>query len=196
MGAYECRAWVTYYRREWGRFLVAAVGLVRGGFRMRWDRTLYGAWLVLRANQLWAPSPVHDADGARRCMERFYRLVAADSGESLDTVEAARLEVDWWRAHREHQHRGVGVGDAGGGHGEPGEDLVDALTALYAFVYRCPANEAPDGGRPAGPGHGRVRPVGWRGLRDRQSHDRRGASPSRPLLCVPARRGPPLTGCD
>ena len=144
MGAYECRAWVTYYRREWGRFLVAAVGLVRSGFRMRWDRTLHGAWLVLRANQLWAPSPVNDADGARRFMERFYRLVAADSGETLDTVEAARLEVDWWRAHREHQQRGAGAhagAGAGAGGGEPDEGLVDALTALYAFVYRCPADE-------------------------------------------------------
>jgi len=132
VGAYECRAWVTYYRREWARLLVASVGLVRAGFRMRWDRTLHGAWLVLRANQRWATVPVNDPDGARRCMERFYRLVAEDSGEALDTVEAARLEVEWWRVHREHQAAG---GD------DPADALVEALTALYAFVYRCPPAE-------------------------------------------------------
>jgi hypothetical protein len=37
--------------------------------------------------------------------------------------EAARLEVDWWRAHREAQH------------GAPDAELIDALTALYAHVY-------------------------------------------------------------
>ena len=133
VGAYECKAWVTYYRREWGQLLVASVGLVQAGFHMRWHRTLHGAWLVLRANQLWAREPVNDPDGARRCMERFYRLVAADSGEPLDTVEAARLEVEWWRVHREHQHAPDGdpVPD-------PVDRLVDAVTALYAFVYRCP----------------------------------------------------------
>jgi len=131
--AYECRAWVAYYRRDWARVLVASVGLVRAGFGMRWDRTLHGSWLVLRANQLWAERPVNDADGARRRMERFYRLVADDSGETLDTVEAARLEVEWWRIHRERQHRPVGT--------EPTDALVEALGALYAFVYRCPPAE-------------------------------------------------------
>jgi hypothetical protein len=114
--------------------LVASVGLVRAGFRMSWSRTLRGAWLVLRANQLWAPPIDNDPDGARRCMERFYRLVAEDSGEALDTAEAARLEVDWWRAHRLVQH-----GPASNGDGRTRQDLVDALVRLYAFLYRTDA---------------------------------------------------------
>jgi len=119
----ECRAWVTYYRREWPALLLASVGLVRAGFRMRGDRTLHGAWLVLRANQLWAPVD-NDPAGARRCMERFYRLVARDSGESLDTAEAARREVAWWRAHRAAQHDGTRR-----------TELVEAITDLYSYVY-------------------------------------------------------------
>jgi hypothetical protein len=134
VGAFECRAWVTYYRREWAGLLVASVGLVAAGFRMSWWRTLRGAWLVLRANQLWAPVD-NDPDGARRCMERFYRLVAEDSGETLDTVEAARLEVDWWRAHRLVQH-----GEDAGAEARHRE-LVDALVRLYAFVYGAEAAE-------------------------------------------------------
>lgn len=82
---------------------------------------------MLRANQLWAPASGNDPVGARRCMRRFYELVTGHHGENFDTAQAARLEVEWWRAHREaQQHDG---GDA---------ELVDALTALYAHVYRVP----------------------------------------------------------
>ncbi len=76
---------------------------------------------------------MNDPDGARRCMERFYRLVAEDAGEPLDVVEAARLEVEWWRAHREHQRAAD--------RDDPVDALVEALTALYAFVYGCPPAE-------------------------------------------------------
>jgi hypothetical protein len=136
VGAFECRAWVAYYQRRWLALLVASVGLVRAGFRMDWWRTLRGAWLVRRANQLWAPHPDNDADGARRCMERFYRLLAETSGEDLDSAKAAALEVEWWRAHREAQYA------TDTGH----EELVDALVELYAFVY---ATDAADVRRPA-----------------------------------------------
>jgi hypothetical protein len=129
VGGRECRAWAAYYRKEWATLLVVSVGLVHAGFRMSWRRTLRGAWLVLRANQLWAPYPDNDPAGARRCMERFYRLVAADSGEALDCAEAARREVEWWRVHRQVQ-RGQS-GDAAAHR----EALVDALVALYSFVY-------------------------------------------------------------
>ncbi|MGI8806859.1 MAG: hypothetical protein ACR2KK_03260 [Acidimicrobiales bacterium] len=129
VGAMESRAWVTYYRRQWFALLVASVGLVRAGFRMSWPRTLVGAWLVLRANQKWAPPVDNDPDGARRGMERFYRLVAGDSGESLDTAEAARREIAWWKAHRAVQ-RGPGAE-----RDRHRSELVEALTDLYSYVY-------------------------------------------------------------
>jgi hypothetical protein len=94
VGRLECTAWVTYYRREWLRFLRAAVGLTRHTFALPWPATVRGAWLVLRANQLWAPYPDNDPDGARRCMERFYRLVAEHHGETFDVTRAAWLEVE------------------------------------------------------------------------------------------------------
>jgi hypothetical protein len=127
VGALECETWVTYYRRQWWPFLRAAVAVVRHAFGLPWHKTVYGAWLVLRANQLWAPAD-NDPDGARRCMRRFYALVAGHHGESIDVAEAARLEVEWWRAHRECQH-GLGQDDI------DERALVDALAALYAHVY-------------------------------------------------------------
>jgi hypothetical protein len=57
-------------------------------------------------------------------MARFYRLVAANEGSTLDPVHAAELEVDWWRAHRENQYGAAS-----------GEALVVALRDLYAYSY-------------------------------------------------------------
>jgi hypothetical protein len=77
-----------------------AVQFLKHAFALSWPATLRGAWLVLRANQLWAPYPDNDPDGARRCMRGFYALVARRHGETFDVTEAARLEVEWWRIHR------------------------------------------------------------------------------------------------
>ncbi|MFL5860077.1 MAG: hypothetical protein ACJ780_04755 [Solirubrobacteraceae bacterium] len=127
VGSLETATWVTYYRHEWIPFLRAAVRVTRHAFGLPWPQTLQAAWLVLRANQLWAPYPDNDAEGARRAMQRFYELLQRQHNEPFDPVTAARLEVEWWRVHREHQH-----GDpAGLGEGP----LVDALAALYSYVF-------------------------------------------------------------
>jgi hypothetical protein len=129
IGTYETAAWVAYYRKEWMGLLRAAVSLVRSTYRMPWPRTLRGAWLVLRANQRWAPYPHNKPDAARELMRRFYGLVLKTHDQPLDAAEAARLEVDWWRAHREMQH----------GSDEGLAALESALTRLYAYVYGVPA---------------------------------------------------------
>ena len=67
----EYRAWVGYYLRRWPQVLIASAGLVRVGFGLDWPRTLYGAWLVLRANQLWAPYPDNNPKRALACMRRI-----------------------------------------------------------------------------------------------------------------------------
>jgi hypothetical protein len=126
VGGHECRAWETYYQRRWGPFLLASVLLVRCAFGMGWVRTLVGAWLVLRANQVWAPFPDNDPDAARALMRRFYRLLRKSGASGFDPARAAVLEVEWWRAHREAQHRG-GSGSS--------SELVAALRDLYAYTY-------------------------------------------------------------
>ncbi|HEY9241671.1 MAG TPA: DUF5995 family protein [Streptosporangiaceae bacterium] len=177
----EFRAWVGYYRRDWASVLRASVGLVRAGFGMSWPRTLQGAWLVLRANQLWAPAD-NDPDGARRCMQRFYGLVRSAYGLPTDIAEAARLEVEWWRVHRAHQH---GVPDAGQvpagqlpagpvpAGPVPADSLVDALATLYAFLYQVP--------------HGAVRPAAAHRAHAMDLSDQwvaEGCRPDSPLLAL------------
>lgn len=129
VGELECDAWVAYYRREWHKLLNASIALTHQTFGLPIGATVRAAWLVLRANQLWAPFPDNDADGARRTMERFYRLVAREHAESFDPARAAELEVEWWRVHRHHQH------DPADGDARP---LIQALAALYAYVYGVP----------------------------------------------------------
>ncbi|MGH3191936.1 MAG: hypothetical protein ACRDPY_32875 [Streptosporangiaceae bacterium] len=124
----EYRAWVGYYLRKWPQVLRASVGLVRAGFGMDWFRTAHGAWLVMRANQLWAPYPDNHPDRARRCMRRFYALVRLTYGEPANPAKAAALEVDWWRVHRERQHAP----------GPDNDELVDAVARLYRYLYEEP----------------------------------------------------------
>jgi hypothetical protein len=126
VGGHECRAWETYYQRRWGPFLLASVLLVRSAFGMGWLRTLVGAWLVLRANQVWAPFPDNDPDAARALMRRFYQLLRKSGASGFDPARAAVLEVEWWRAHRESQHQG-GSGSS--------SELATALRDLYAYTY-------------------------------------------------------------
>jgi hypothetical protein len=57
----EYRLWVGYYLRSWPHLLVASIRLVWMGFGMDWMRTLQGAWLMLRAIQLWQPYPAEAA---------------------------------------------------------------------------------------------------------------------------------------
>jgi hypothetical protein len=132
----EYKVWVGYYQRRWLRVLAASVGLVRRGFGMDWYRTMHGAWLVLRANQLWAPYPDNHPKRAQACMRRFYALVRLTYGEPANPAKAAELEVEWWRVHREGQHRvdrPHGIDDA-----EPSEELVESLIRLYSYLYGEP----------------------------------------------------------
>jgi hypothetical protein len=65
-------------------------------------------------------------------MTRFYMLVRASAREKLDPAHAAKLEVEWWRAHREAQYDGTP---------ESAEKLIVALTNLYAYAYSSEAAE-------------------------------------------------------
>jgi len=129
VGRLEAVTWVSYYRREWVRFLRAALLVTRHAFGLSWPETLKAAWLVMRANQFWAPQVDNDPDRARRAMERFYALLRRKYDERYDPHVAATLEVDWWRIHREHQRDGSPLTE---------EALIEALAKLYAYAYGVP----------------------------------------------------------
>ncbi|HEY5015982.1 MAG TPA: hypothetical protein VII59_04310 [Streptosporangiaceae bacterium] len=126
IGRLEAAVWAAYYRRQWLRLLLLSAALVHRAFGMDWPRTVHGSWLVLRANQLWAPYPRNDPDGARRCMRRFYALLRLAHGAPADPARAAVLEVAWWAAHRARQHQ-PGAAAA--------PEVAAALARLYAYLY-------------------------------------------------------------
>jgi hypothetical protein len=127
VGRAECDAWAAYYRRDWRRMLLGALGMVRHGFALGTVRNLSAAWHVLWANQAWAPYPDNDPAAARRAMARFYRLTVQAGRLDIDPTVAAALEVDWWHQHRAHQHDPA-VGE---------DSLVESLVRLYAYVYQA-----------------------------------------------------------
>jgi hypothetical protein len=129
VGELECAAWVAYYRREWPAFVRAGIALSRRILDLSWPATIRCSWLVLRANQLWAPFPENRPDRAQHAMECFYRIVQRRYGESFDPAMAAQLEVQWWRVHRDNQHSETGGDDRA---------LAAALAGLYAHVYQVP----------------------------------------------------------
>jgi hypothetical protein len=157
----EHQAWVGYYLRKWPQVLRASIGLVRAGFGMDWYRTLHGAWLVLRANQLWAPFPDNHPKRAQACMRRFYALVRLTYGEPASPAKAAELEVGWWRVHREAQHS----------QGATSEELTEALTRLYCYLY----GEPEDALRPAAAHRARAMDLSDQWVRE-------GCKPDSPLL--------------
>jgi hypothetical protein len=127
MADLEYRMWVGYYLRRWTYLLAAAVRLFRLGFGLDVVRTAQGAWLMLRAVQLWAPFPDNDPDGARACMREIYALVRMRFGEPADPERAAALEIDWWRAHRERQYSPDPA--------ETGDELLESVTRLYSYLF-------------------------------------------------------------
>jgi len=123
----EFRMWVAYYLRRRRNLLAASVRLLRLGFGTDLPRVLQGAWLTLRAVQLWAPFPDNDPDGARACMRELYGLVRHRFGEPADPARAASLEIDWWRAHRQRQYAPDPA--------DTGDELADSVTRLYCYLF-------------------------------------------------------------
>lgn len=125
VGRAECDAWAAYYRRDWVRMLIGAFRMIRHGFALGPVGDLVAAWHVMRANRAWAPSPDNDPEAARQHMTRFYALADRAGRISVDPAMAARLEVGWWRVHRQHQHDASVDRDL----------LVSSLVLLYAYVH-------------------------------------------------------------
>jgi len=129
VGQLESSLWIAYYRREWVAFVRVAVVVIRRLLGLSWPSTLRASWYLLRATRRWAPCPDNDPVAARLAMERFYRLLKPHNNGPFDPAEAARLEVEWWRVHRRHQHKHPDTDERA---------LVDALAAFYAYALGLP----------------------------------------------------------
>jgi hypothetical protein len=73
-------------------------------------------------------------------MRRFYADVSRINHETFDIDEAARLEVEWWRAHRYLQRGDIGRAASGRSEAEPAveQPWLATVAGLYAHVYWVP----------------------------------------------------------
>ncbi len=121
---YEKENYVAYYQKDWLKLLRVSVGLVKESFGLSWMRAIYAAYLVARAEIAFAPFPDNDVPKAEAYMQRFYQFLKDIHHEDFDVTHAAKLEVNWWVAHRKL------FGNA------ENHELVEALKNLYAEAYR------------------------------------------------------------
>jgi len=120
---YEKENYVAYYQKDWLKLLRVSVSLVKESFGLSWLQAVYGAYLVARAEIAFAPFPENDIPRAEAYMSRFYQFIKNVHREDFDVTRAAQLEVNWWSVHRRL------FGNA------QNQELVDALTGLYAEAY-------------------------------------------------------------
>jgi hypothetical protein len=63
-------------------------------------------------------------------MHELYTLVRLRFGEPADPARAARLEIDWWRAHRKRQYAADPA--------ETGDELAESVIRLYSYLLDRP----------------------------------------------------------
>ena len=123
LARYEKDNYVTYYQRDWLGLLRASIGMVKETFGVSTLQAIYLAYLMARAEIAFAPFPKNDVPKAIAYTRRFYAYIKQKYRLNYDVDEAARIEVKWWGVHRKL-------------FGNPeNQELVDALTDLYALAY-------------------------------------------------------------
>jgi hypothetical protein len=127
----ETRMWKAYYRRQPARLFGWLLLGLREQARVSWPRALLASlWLTKGA----AGFARADADYERFAPDivRGYRLLGLP--EDVDAIEVARRELRWWVVRREI---GLAAGSAAG----------DAITSLYASIYRLPESSVAEAGQ-------------------------------------------------
>jgi hypothetical protein len=125
----ETAMWRSYYDRRRLPLFGQLFALLRSQFHLPPGRSLALAFLAARAAAVFQVG--RDRAGYQRALpylERYYAAILAVSQTPFDVAEVARLELDWWVAHRE-------AAEADG----PRGDLERALAALAAELYQVPA---------------------------------------------------------
>ena len=120
---YEKENYVAYYQKDWLKLLRVSVRMIGEAFALSWPQAIYGAYLIARAEIAFAPFPNNDVPKTEAYVRHFYQFIRNVHREDFDVERAVKLEVNWWIIHRKL------FGNA------ENQELVDALTSLYAETY-------------------------------------------------------------
>lgn len=127
----ELGMWKAYYRRQGGLLFRLLVRANREQARVGWLRaTLAAIWLAAAAVRFGRSQG--DYERFEPLIARGYRILGLPAGVDVD--EVARRELRWWVVRREI---GLAAGEAAG----------EAITALYAAIYRVPEALVGEAGR-------------------------------------------------
>jgi len=130
----ETATWRSYYDRRPVALLFQLYELLRTQYRLSTFDSARAAFAAARAAERFQPGHSRtDYDRALPALEHFYAIVQAGSDTSFVPQTAARLELDWWVAHRERarpEREEFELHD---------RRLEDALAALQAHIYGIPA---------------------------------------------------------
>ncbi len=127
----ETRMWKAYYRRQPARLFGWLVLALREQARVSWPAALAASILLTRAAAGFSRAN-GDYDRFAPDIGRAYRLLGMP--DDIDATAVARSELRWWVVRREI---GLAAGTAAG----------EALTGLYASIYRLPPEAVEEAGR-------------------------------------------------
>ena len=127
VGRLETAMWRSYYDHRDVRLFGELIGLLRHQYHLPFWRATAGAYHAARGAVVFQRGhgrPEYIL--ALPDIERFYTLIRENSETPFDVKKVSELELEWWIVHRERAHRNPA-------------DLVNALAALQAEIYRQPA---------------------------------------------------------
>ena len=130
LAALELAMWKAYYRRQGPRLFGLLVRANHEQAGVGWLRALRAAFYLARAAVRFGRSE-GDYQRFEPDIIKGYQMLRLPRG--VDAGEVARRELRWWVVRREI---GLAAGDAAG----------DAITALYAAIYRVPEADVQEAG--------------------------------------------------
>ena len=99
----ETQMWRSYYETRYVALLADLYRLSRDQYGFSPADSLAIGWYAARAAQTFQPTASRaEAQKALPLLERYFAVIREHGGETFDTQEAARVELDWWQLRREN----------------------------------------------------------------------------------------------
>ena len=128
VGRLETAMWKSYYAHERLRLFGELATLLRRQYDLPALRSYVVAYHAARAAAVFQGGHSHsDFEKALPDLMSYFSGIRRTSSEAFEVEQAARLELDWWIAHRERATH-------------PREDLDRSLAVLQEELYHLPAD--------------------------------------------------------
>jgi len=125
----ETAMWRSYYAKEHAHLFLQLAELMRKQYHMPFARSNVVAYQAARAAFVFKEGKNRvDYERALPPLIRFYTAIRNVSDTAFDINRAARLELEWWIAHRERARLGR-------------TELERALAEWSAEIYRRPKDQ-------------------------------------------------------